>query len=105
MPRQTHHEEGPNGKMKQLVDRGLRAQLETQSFVTGQLQIAFDFFPDKSRPYVSKGISPRNPNRSHQVGGTGQNDRRSCPSSNWSTRSSCGGGNLRGGAGTRRSRR
>lgn len=30
-----------------LIRRGIRAQLEMQSFVTGQLQIALDFFPDK----------------------------------------------------------
>jgi len=30
-----------------LVKRGIRAQLEMQSFVTGQLQIALDFYPDK----------------------------------------------------------
>lgn len=30
-----------------FIRRGLRAQLEMQSFVTGQLQIALDFYPDK----------------------------------------------------------
>jgi len=30
-----------------LIDRGLRAQLQTQSYVTGQLMIAIDFHPDK----------------------------------------------------------
>jgi paraquat-inducible protein B len=30
-----------------LIKRGLRAQLEMQSIVTGQLQIALDFYPDK----------------------------------------------------------
>jgi paraquat-inducible protein B len=29
-----------------LIEAGLRAKLETQSFVTGQLLVAFDFYPD-----------------------------------------------------------
>jgi paraquat-inducible protein B len=33
--------------IKDFIDRGLRAQLEMQSFVTGQLQIAVDFHPDQ----------------------------------------------------------
>ena len=40
--------------MKELIGRGLRAQLEIQSIVTSQLQIALDFYPD--RPAVYKGI-------------------------------------------------
>ena len=40
--------------MTELISRGLRAQLETQSIVTGQLQIALDFYPDK--PTIYKGI-------------------------------------------------
>ena len=32
---------------KELVDQGLRAKLEVQNFITGQLMIGFDFFPDK----------------------------------------------------------
>lgn len=32
---------------KLLTERGLQARLEIQSFVTGQLMIAFDFYPDK----------------------------------------------------------
>ncbi|MBP1739938.1 MAG: Mammalian cell entry related domain protein [Deltaproteobacteria bacterium] len=40
--------------MKELVGRGLRAQLEMQSIVTGQLQIALDFYPEKAAVY--KGI-------------------------------------------------
>jgi paraquat-inducible protein B len=38
--------------MKDLITRGLRAQLEMQSIVTGQLQIALDFYPDKSAVYT-----------------------------------------------------
>ncbi len=40
--------------MRELISRGLRAQLEMQSIVTGQLQIALDFYPDK--PAVFTGI-------------------------------------------------
>lgn len=35
-----------------LIKRGIRAQLETQSFVTGQLQIALDFYPNKPARFV-----------------------------------------------------
>ena len=38
--------------MRDLIDRGLRAQLEMQSIVTGQLQIALDFHPDKPAAYT-----------------------------------------------------
>jgi len=38
--------------MRELVGRGLRAQLEMQSIVTGQLQIALDFNPDKPAVYM-----------------------------------------------------
>jgi len=40
--------------IRQMIARGLRAQLEMQSIVTGQLQIALDFYPDK--PAVLTGI-------------------------------------------------
>lgn len=32
---------------KTLISRGLRAGLEIQNFITGQLMIAFDFYPDE----------------------------------------------------------
>jgi paraquat-inducible protein B len=38
--------------MRELIGRGLRAQLEMQSIVTGQLQIALDFYPDKPAVYA-----------------------------------------------------
>jgi paraquat-inducible protein B len=38
--------------MRELFARGLRAQLEMQSIVTGQLQIALDFYPDKPAVYT-----------------------------------------------------
>jgi paraquat-inducible protein B len=34
------------------IKKGLRAQLQMQSFVTGQLMIGLDFFPDKPARYV-----------------------------------------------------
>jgi paraquat-inducible protein B len=49
------HRRDPYGNMKRLIERGLRAQLQTQSFVTGQLQIALDFFPERPAKYVGKG--------------------------------------------------
>ncbi|MCU0586938.1 MAG: MlaD family protein [Syntrophobacteraceae bacterium] len=48
----TSHRRNPYARMKQLIERGLRAQLQTQSFVTGQLQISLDFFPDREAKYV-----------------------------------------------------
>jgi paraquat-inducible protein B len=45
--------------MDGLVERGLRARLELQSLVTGQLGIGLDFFPD--RPAVYTNIAPEIP--------------------------------------------
>jgi paraquat-inducible protein B len=38
--------------IEKAVEAGLRAQLETQSFVTGQLMVSLDFFPDKPARFV-----------------------------------------------------
>ncbi len=38
--------EPPTNLLAQLVDKGLRAQLVTQSFVTGQLAVSLDLMPD-----------------------------------------------------------
>jgi paraquat-inducible protein B len=38
--------------IKIAVDKGLRTQLQLQSFVTGQLMLSLDFFPDKPAVYV-----------------------------------------------------
>ncbi len=51
----TTRERDPYEAMNRLIDHGLRAQLNIQSFVTGQLQIGLDFFPDKPAKYVGKG--------------------------------------------------
>jgi paraquat-inducible protein B len=40
----TH--KGYRERMEEMVKRGLRAQLETQSFVTGQLMISCDIYPN-----------------------------------------------------------
>ncbi len=38
---------GMKGFLQRLVDRGLRAQLDMQSIVTGQLMVSLDFYQDK----------------------------------------------------------
>jgi len=43
--------QGP-GRLKQLVDLGLRAQLNSQSFVTGLLFVQLDFLPDTPADFV-----------------------------------------------------
>ena len=45
--------------LKELIDRGLRAQPEMQSFVTGQMQIGLNFFPDT--PVRLTNLSPGYP--------------------------------------------
>ena len=40
------------GNMSRFVKRGLRAQLEPRNFVTGQLQIALDFYPEEQARLV-----------------------------------------------------
>lgn len=39
--------------LKPLIEKGLKAQLQTQSFVTGQLLINIDFYPEKPVRLVS----------------------------------------------------
>jgi paraquat-inducible protein B len=43
-------------EFQSLIEKGLRARLEMQSIVTGQLQIAFDFYPEKPARYI--GVDP-----------------------------------------------
>ena len=42
----------PRKFIDELVQKGLRAQLEMQSIVTGQLQISLDFYPDRPPVFV-----------------------------------------------------
>jgi paraquat-inducible protein B len=51
--RERATEEGQYAMIRAFIARGLRAQLEMQSFVTGQLQIALDFYPDKPAVYTA----------------------------------------------------
>ncbi|MCX5698035.1 MAG: MlaD family protein [Candidatus Omnitrophica bacterium] len=45
---------GELGGDKKMIELGLRGKLEVQSFLTGQLMISFDFYPDK--PAELRGI-------------------------------------------------
>jgi len=44
----------PYEQIQALIDKGLRAQLQSQSFVTGQLAVALDFYPDKPPVLVAQ---------------------------------------------------
>jgi paraquat-inducible protein B len=45
--------------LKTLIDRGLRASLETQSLVTGQMQVGLDFKPDKPAKFAEIKFDPK----------------------------------------------
>jgi phospholipid/cholesterol/gamma-HCH transport system substrate-binding protein len=47
--------------LKSLIDRGLRASLETQSIVTGQMQVGLDFKPDKPAKFAEIKFDPKTP--------------------------------------------
>jgi len=47
--------------LKSLIDRGLRASLETQSIVTGQMQVGLDFKPDKPAKFADIKFDPKTP--------------------------------------------
>jgi len=46
---------------QQLIERGLRAKLDQQSFVTGQLMVSLDFYPDKPAKFLGDGRVPEIP--------------------------------------------
>jgi paraquat-inducible protein B len=44
--------------MKQFIDHGLRAQLRSGNLLTGQLYVAFDFFPDAPKVTIEVAKKP-----------------------------------------------
>src|SRR5262249_22337186 len=46
-------------RVKQLIDKGLRAQLRSGNLLTGQLYVALDFFPDS--PKVKSDLTAKKP--------------------------------------------
>jgi len=47
--------------LKLLIDGGLRAQLEMQSFVTGQMQVGLDFYPNKPANFTKSRFDTETP--------------------------------------------
>jgi paraquat-inducible protein B len=47
--------------LKKFIDRGLRASLETQSIVTGQMQVGLDLKPDKPAKFAEFKYDPKTP--------------------------------------------
>jgi len=47
--------------LKTFIDRGLRASLEMQSIVTGQMQVGLDFYPDKPAKFAEFRIETQTP--------------------------------------------
>ncbi len=55
------HTEHGSDLLKELIDKGLRAQLVTQSFVTGQLAVSLDLMPDTPARLVGENKLPEIP--------------------------------------------
>ncbi len=47
--------------LKALIDKGLRASLETQSLVTGQMQVGLDFHPEKPAKFAAVKYDEKTP--------------------------------------------
>ena len=47
--------------LKLLIDRGMRASLETQSIVTGQMQVGLDFHPEKPAKFTEYRADTKTP--------------------------------------------
>jgi phospholipid/cholesterol/gamma-HCH transport system substrate-binding protein len=47
--------------LKAFIDRGLRATLEMQSIVTGQMQVGLDFYPDKPAKFAENRTDTKTP--------------------------------------------
>jgi len=50
--REKEAQRAPKEGLKGLIDLGLRARLEMQSFVTGQMEVGLDFYPDRPPKFV-----------------------------------------------------
>src|SRR5215813_13544639 len=55
-------------RVKQLIDKGLRAQLRSGNLLTGQLYVALDFFPDA--PKVKSDLTAKKPPEIPTIPGT-----------------------------------
>jgi len=51
----------PGENLKIFIDRGLRASLEMQSIVTGQMQVGLDFHPDKPAKFAEFRVDAQTP--------------------------------------------
>jgi len=51
----------PGENFKVFIERGLSASLESQSFVTGQMQVGLDLRPDKPRKFSEFKFDPKTP--------------------------------------------
>ncbi len=51
----------PGQNLKTFIDRGLRASLEVQSLVTGQMQVGLDLYPDKPAKFAEFKIDTHTP--------------------------------------------
>jgi paraquat-inducible protein B len=51
----------PGEHFKIFIERGLSASLESQSFVTGQMQVGLDLRPDKPRKFSELKFDPKTP--------------------------------------------